>query len=281
METIRNRIITEHACLVEQLEFKYMNYIQQLLVQKSQIIVKMQRDFYRQLHALNTLPIDINASDKYHIGIPPMITSQTKQTDDLSPRNDSDHESDTYLDVTSTESNSPVILSQSIESEDRNQIHCKDISPPGTTKKTPVLQTYNSPSNKPQSKLLSKTHNRFKCAYCNKTFKLRNNLKEHIRIHTGKRPFKCNHPGCDYAAARNFTLTRHIRTHTGEKPYKCNHPTCDYAAIQKHTLSRHIINIHSGVKSFQCNNCHKRFTTAKRKRKHVNKASCKKRHHKK
>eukprot|EP01083_Nonionella_stella_P069098 184021_1 len=100
METVRDQIVSQHTYLMEQLELKYMNYIQQLLTQKSKIIVKMQCDFYKELHTLNTLPISAFAgcipqksniivkieSDAYHIGIPPPITPQAMQTNDVSQR---------------------------------------------------------------------------------------------------------------------------------------------------------------------------------------------------
>eukprot|EP01083_Nonionella_stella_P273947 929648_1 len=285
METLRNRIITEHVYLMEQLELKYMNYIQQLLIQKSKIVTKMQREFYKQLHTLNTIPIEASVypfsierhtstrieSDKYHIEIPPIITPEPMQTDDLSSTKELDART---LGVISTETNCSVNNNSTtmesdetrlvkMETEDNQLINCKEITPPGATKQT--LQTYQS--------LLPKrgqTSKRFKCTHCNKIFKYKMNLTRHIRTHTGERPFKCNYRGCNFAAAVRGGLRRHSRTHTGEKPFKCNHPGCEYAAARQATLSSHILRSHSGVyKLFQCNNCKKRFVTAEGKRKHL------------
>eukprot|EP01084_Bolivina_argentea_P243673 408444_1 len=52
MDALRNRIIVQHTCLMEQLEWKYRNYINQLLVRKSKLVVKMQHDFYKELQSI-------------------------------------------------------------------------------------------------------------------------------------------------------------------------------------------------------------------------------------
>lgn len=47
------------------------------------------------------------------------------------------------------------------------------------------------------------------CTYCGKTFVRRDNLKDHLRTHTGLRPFKCKL--CPYAAKSKSNLNTHTR----------------------------------------------------------------------
>ena len=61
-----------------------------------------------------------------------------------------------------------------------------------------------------------------------------------MRTDTGEKKHLCTWPGCEYASAKNSSLTAHMRTHTGEKPYKCTVPGCDYASAQNGTLTAHM-----------------------------------------
>lgn len=59
----------------------------------------------------------------------------------------------------------------------------------------------------------------FRCTVCNREFNRMENLKTHLRIHTGERPYKCS--VCSTCFRHSGALTRHFRIHTGEKPYVC------------------------------------------------------------
>lgn len=59
----------------------------------------------------------------------------------------------------------------------------------------------------------------FQCTVCNREFNRMENLKTHLRIHTGERPYKCS--VCSTCFRHSGALTRHFRIHTGEKPYVC------------------------------------------------------------
>ncbi|KAL3831945.1 hypothetical protein ACJMK2_023633 [Sinanodonta woodiana] len=111
------------------------------------------------------------------------------------------------------------------------------------------------------------SHNSFPCRICGKEFYLNSRLKEHMLMHTGRRPHSCSvcdrkflkksslkqnmnyyHTGhknvqCEFCGKRFYRLCAlrvHIRNHTGELPFKCELPGCSKAFPQKIQLHLHM-----------------------------------------
>lgn len=62
------------------------------------------------------------------------------------------------------------------------------------------------------------------CPREGKPFKAKYKLINHIRVHTGEKPFPCPFPGCGKVFARSENLKIHKRTHTGGCPLSFPRP---------------------------------------------------------
>ena len=98
------------------------------------------------------------------------------------------------------------------------------------------------------------TPKRFQCTHCEKSFGKSSHLRDHIRTHTGDRPYRCEY--CDKAFTQYSNLRTHTRIHTGERPYRCTH--CSKSFTQAVTLRSHT-RTHMGEKAYQCKQCTKSF----------------------
>ena len=107
-------------------------------------------------------------------------------------------------------------------------------APSSVVVQTTMDQIYSKPalmSTKKKSKASytqkteDKKHGRIKhvCKVCDRECGTPSKLKDHIRVHSGERPYMCKI--CDKLFSRKFHLTRHIRIHTGDTPYQCK--VCD------------------------------------------------------
>lgn len=84
---------------------------------------------------------------------------------------------------------------------------------------------------------------RHQCEFCAQSFSQLGNLKRHVNsVHFKIRNFVCPFDGCESAFALKSTLDVHYRQHTGLKPFQCSE--CHSYYSDPSTLSKHMLNVH-------------------------------------
>lgn len=77
---------------------------------------------------------------------------------------------------------------------------------------------------------------------CTKAFPRKENLKIHLRSHTGERPYVCQYPECGKTFTNSSDRSKHLKTHQETKPYACQVPGCDKRYTDPSSLRKHVKN---------------------------------------
>ncbi|XP_055842248.1 zinc finger protein 189-like [Episyrphus balteatus] len=103
----------------------------------------------------------------------------------------------------------------------------------------------------------------FKCSICDKAFRTTSARTNHELLHTDKRPHTCK--SCGLSFRQTSHLSSHMLTHTGDKRHVCN--VCQKAFAMRSNLVVHL-RIHSGEMPYVCINCPKKFLLSSQFKRH-------------
>ncbi|XP_042142380.1 zinc finger protein 699 [Ixodes scapularis] len=112
---------------------------------------------------------------------------------------------------------------------------------------------------------------KIQCDKCHLRFKYQSSWQAHCMSAHGKRPtnadsgYTCEI--CKHTFVSVLGLSNHIRSHTGERPFRCKE--CGAAFLQPGTLKEHVVLKHSRAFSNSCPFCNKGFVGKNKLRRHL------------
>lgn len=95
-------------------------------------------------------------------------------------------------------------------------------------------------------------------------------IKRSIRTPRGIREvYICPFSNCDRISSEHSNMKAHLRLHTGERPYVCRVSTCRKSFRWKSSLTYHERALHSNTRPYQCSGCRKSFVERRKLRLHL------------
>jgi hypothetical protein len=77
------------------------------------------------------------------------------------------------------------------------------------------------------------------CTRGDKPFTKRHKMYNHLRTHTGERPYQCSIEGCGKRFSRPDSLSTHIKTHSNVRPFHCRYKNCGKSYYHSRSLRKH------------------------------------------